>query len=259
MSRITSMKSKFAKLIDGTLGAALIFFAAVAVLRYFIQATDLTVFCALSITAGMCILAKLRGNKKSELVRISKAADDMFFEFMFLPQNAPAKLLAAGLKARNENAVLHGCGVYVDKIAAYCVFGSSDENATARLIAKAKHYGANKLILLCKAPPPVPQVDGMDIKLVCGDDVYRLFASLNSLPQKKYADNNTYHRAAFKSAFTSDKIIRYIILAASFYFVARFSRSIVTFACAVLCAVLAVIGITLAIARKAKSRKKASE
>lgn len=255
MSRITSMKSKFAKFIDGTLGAALIFFAAVAVLRYFIPATDLTVFCALSITACVCLLAKLRGRKNGEKVRISKAADDMFFEFMFLPQNVPAKLLAAGLKSRGENAATHGSGVYVGKTAAYCVFGQSDESAAARLIAKAKHYGANKLVILCKAPPPVPQVDGMDIKLVCGDDVYKLFASLNALPQKKYAEQNTSRRSAFKNAFSPDKIIRYVLLAVAFFFVARFSRSIITFACAVLCAALAVIGITIAVVRKAKKRK----
>ncbi|MDE6294191.1 MAG: hypothetical protein K2L88_06190, partial [Clostridiales bacterium] len=144
------MKSKFAKFIDGTLGAALIFFAAVAVLRYFIPATDLTVFCALSITAGVCLLSKLRGTRKGEQVRISKAADDMFFEFMFLPQNAPALALAAGLKARGENAVTHGSGVYANKTAAYCVLNQADERDVARLIAKAKHYGANKLIILCK-------------------------------------------------------------------------------------------------------------
>ena len=249
------MKSKFAKLIDGTLGAALIFFAAVAVLRYFIPATDLTVFCALSITAGVCLLAKLRGNKNGEKVRISKAADDMFFEFMFLPKNAPAKLLATGLKLKELNAVLHGDGVYVGKTAAYCVFGEATESDAARLIAKAKHYGASTLILLCKAPPPVPQVDGMEVKLVYGDDAYKLFASLNALPQKKYAENNTARRSAFKNAFSSDKIIRYALLAVAFFFTAKFSRSIVTFACAVLCAALAVIGISIAIVRKAKKRK----
>ncbi|MDE6293349.1 MAG: hypothetical protein K2L88_01855, partial [Clostridiales bacterium] len=110
-------------------------------------------------------------------------------------------------------------------------------------------------IILCKTPPPVPQVDGMEIKTVCGDNAYRLFASLNALPKRKYAESNTARRSAFKNAFSPDKIIRYALLAVAFYFTARFSKSIITFACAVLCAALAVIGITTAIVRKAKKRK----
>ena len=39
------MKSKFAKFIDGTVGACLIFFAAVAVMRYY-TTLQLAVFCA---------------------------------------------------------------------------------------------------------------------------------------------------------------------------------------------------------------------
>lgn len=249
------MKSKFAKFIDGTLGAMLIFFAAVAVLRYYIPATDLTVFCAITITVGLCMIGRLRSTKKGEQIRISKAADDMFFEFMFLPEAAPATLLTNGLKAKDVEAVKHGNGVYANGTAAYCCFSHADDTTCARLIAKAKHYGASKLVILCKQPPPVPQVDGMQVTVVCGDDAYKLFASLNALPPRKYSVKNNARRSAFKNAFSIDKIPRYILLAAAFYFVARFSKSVITFACAVLCAALAVVGIALAIVRTAKKRK----
>ncbi|MCH5156206.1 MAG: hypothetical protein J1F69_06310 [Clostridiales bacterium] len=250
------MKSKFAKFIDGTVGVFLIFFAAVAVFRYFIPASDIVLFCAFSVTAAICLLSKLRTKKRGERFTISKAADDMFFEFMFLPENAPAALLASGLKAKNEPVVRHGGGVFVNDTAAYCVFSQpADEAISARLIAKAKHYGANKLILFCKSPPVVPQVDGVTVTSVYGDDVYTLFASLNALPKRKYADKSNVRQNAFKNAFSPDKIVRYAVLAVSFYFVSQFSRSIITFACSVFCAALSLIAITLSIVRAAKKRK----
>ncbi len=252
------MKSKFAKFIDRTIGAMLIFFAAFAVLRYFIPATDATVFCALTVTAGLCMIARLRGKKSGERIRISKAADDMFFEFMFLPDNAPAVQLTNALKAKGENAVRHGNGVYLNSTAAYCCFGRPlDEKDCARLIAKAKHYGADKLVILCKTPPTVPQADGPEIAVVCGDDAYKLFASLNALPPKKYAADEKRH-GAFKNAFSRDKIFRYLVLAASFFFVSWISRSVITFACSVLCALLAVISVTITAVRAAKKHKQKS-
>ncbi|MDE6201588.1 MAG: hypothetical protein K2M47_06920 [Clostridiales bacterium] len=252
------MKSKFAKFIDGTIGALLIFFAAFAIMRYFIPATDAAVFCAVTVTAGLCMLTRLRGKKKGELLRISKAADDMFFEFMFLPDNAPAVKLADALKAKGENAVRHGNGVYLNNTAAYCCFNNPpDQGACARLIAKAKHYSADKLIIISKAPPPVPQVDGIDIATVCGDDAYRLFASLNALPERKYAETAKRH-GAFKNAFSRDKILRYLVLAFSFFFAAWVSRSVITFACSVLCAALAVISVAMTAVHAVKKRKENS-
>ncbi len=252
------MKSKFAKFIDRTIGAMLIFFAAFAVFRYFIPATDAAVFCAVTVTVGVCMIARRRGKRKGELLRISKAADDMFFEFMFLPDNAPAVQLTEALKAKGENAVRHGNGVYMNNTAAYCCLSQPlDEGTCARLIAKAKHYGANRLVIVSKAPPPVPQVDGMEIATVCGDDAYKLFGSLNALPPKKYAET-TKHHGAFKNAFSRDKILRYITLAASFFFVAWISRSVITFACSVLCAALAIISVTMTAVRAVKKRKENS-
>ncbi|MDE6618048.1 MAG: hypothetical protein K2K13_03360 [Clostridiales bacterium] len=251
------MKSKFAKFIDGTIGALLIFFAAFAVLRYFIPTTDTAVFCALTVTAGLCMLTRLRGKKKGEAYKISKAADDMFFEFMFLPDNAPAMQLTNALKAKGENAVRHGNGVFLNSTAAYCCFGSLDEKDCARLIAKAKHYGVSKLVILCKTPPPAPQVEDMEIASVHGDDVYKLFASLNALPPRKYADSGK-RQNAFKNAFSRDKIFRYSVLAFSFFFAAWISRSIITFACSVICAALAIISVTMTAVRAAKKHKEKS-
>ena len=249
------MKSKFAKFIDGTVGALLIFFAAVAIFRYFIPSTDLVIFCAASVTAGIFLTAKLCGAKRGERIRISKAADDMFFEFMFLSETAPAAMLTTALKEKGEPAVRRGCGVFVNGTAAYPVFcRAADENYSARLIAKAKHYGADKLIILSKLPPVVPQVDGITVATVTGDDVYTLFASLNALPQRKYVGTSARH-SAYKNMFSPDKILRYGVLAVLFYFVAKFSRSVVTFACSVLCAALALTAVTLLIVRAAKKRK----
>lgn len=250
------MKSKFAKFIDGTMGAALIFFAAVAILRYYIPTTDLVVFLAVTVTAGILLLSKLKAVKRDSKLRLSKAADDMFFEFMFMPENAPTALLLNALKAKGEPAVKHGNGVFLNGTAAYPVFSQrADEATVARLIAKAKHFGADKLVLLCKAPQIVPQVDGMQVVTVCGDDVYTLFASLNALPERKYAGVTSRRRGAYKNMFSADKILRYAVLAILFYFVSRFSHSIVTFVCAVLCAALALTATTLTIVRAAKKRK----
>ncbi|MCH5153887.1 MAG: hypothetical protein J1F71_01610 [Clostridiales bacterium] len=249
------MKSKFAKFIDGTVGAAMIFFAAFAIFRYFIPSTDLVMFCAASITGGILLIGKIRGIRRGEKLALSKAADDMFFEFMFLPDNAPTALLCNALKRRGENAVRHGGGVYVGKSAAYPMFSrEADEATTARIIAKAKHFGADKLILLCKAPSRVPNVDGIQVISVIGDDVYTLFASLNALPERKYV-GKVQSRGAFKNMFSPDKILRYALLAVLFYFVSRFSRSIVTFVCGALCAALAITAIMLSIVRAAKKRK----
>lgn len=249
------MKSKFAKFIDATVGACLIFFAAIAVFRYFIPTTDLVVFCAASVTLALCLVGGFKNKQNSKRFRISKAADDMFFEFMFLPDNAPAKLIAKGLKAKDIDAATVGAGVYVGDTAVYTVFSDAHDQITvARLIAKAKHHGAKKLIVLCKTPPPVPNVDGIEIKTVVGDDVYKLFASLGALPEKKYSVN-ARRQSALKGAFSSDKIIRYVILAVAFFFVARFSRSIVTFICAVSCAAFALIGMSLTAARAIKKKK----
>ena len=234
----------------------MIFFAAVAIFGYFIPSAEIVLFCALSATGGICLMARLRGMRRGERVRITKAADDMFFEFMFLPESAPARLLENGLKARGEQTARHGNGVFVNGTAAYCVFSrTADDAFVARLIAKAKHYGANKLVLLSKFPLPVPQVDGMNVTTVCGDDVYTLFASLDALPKRKYAEKSSSKSGAFKNALSADKILRYGILAVLFYFVARFSRSVITFSCAVLCAALFVAAITATIVRAAKKRK----
>ena len=139
------MKSKFAKFIDGTVGACLIFFAAVAVMRYY-TTLQLAVFCAAAITACACLLLKLFGKKKEQALRLSAAADGMFFDFLFADDGAPAKLLHAGLKAKNPAAKIRGKGVYLNGTAAFCCFGTPPDkkNRGAIYSQKPKHYGASK-------------------------------------------------------------------------------------------------------------------
>ena len=247
------MKSKFAKFIDGTLGAFLVFFAAVALLRYFTPMTEVAVLCAFSVTACVCLIAKVTGKKKSDSLHLSAAADDMFFEFMFMSESAIVALLHNGLKNKGLPATRHGNGIYVNDTAAYCNLSNTDSNNIARLIAKAEHYGAKKIVVLSRQPLTVPQVDGVEVTVVCGENVYKLFGSLGSLPKLKHKSQNK-KRSAFKNAFSKDKILRYILLALSFFFMSRLSSSVITFVCSIVCATLAVISVTLT-AIKARKKK----
>lgn len=251
------MKSKFAKFIDGTVGACLIFFAAVAVMRYY-TTLQLAVFCAAAITACACLLLKLFGRKKEQALRLSAAADGMFFDFLFADDGAPAKLLHAGLKAQNPAAKIRGKGVYLNGTAAFCCFGTPpDKKTAARFIAKAKHYGASKIVILSKAPPlSTVDVDGITVKTVYGDDVYKLFASLDALPKKQYEQKRKSRRAALYGAFGKDKIIRYAILSASMFAVSVLNGySVITFACACACAALAAVSVALSLSTAIKNRK----
>ena len=237
------MKSKFAKFVDATLGSTLIFIAATAVLRYY-TTLDIALFLAGSVTACAILLLKLKPKKQTD-VKLEAAAADMFFEFMFMPTDAPAKLLHAALKTKYDNAVRHGGGVFVNGIAAYCIFSETDSGATARLIAKAKHYGAHTLLILCKTPPEHPEITGITVKPISGNDVYRLFGSLGALPPRKYSDSRPKAPKAFAGALGKDKIVRYFILAASLGFMSWLTRSIIAFVCSIGCAVLGLTALTM--------------
>ncbi len=245
------MKSKFAKFIDGSVGSCLIFVAAFAVMRYYTTA-DLSIFCAVTITACVLVLLKFKSNRKADNAKLSAAADDMFFDFMFMQSAAPTKALYGGLKKIEPNTELHGNGVYLNGHAAYCFFDAPPlEKDMARTVSKAKHYGADKITLLCKAPPsvPPPKIEGVAIKCVYGDEVYKLFASLSALPQKKYSIKRRSRFSAFRGAFDKDKILRYILLATALFFVAYVGRSIVPFVFSVIALTLAIISIALNVKR----------
>ncbi|MDE6401777.1 MAG: hypothetical protein K2L54_04100, partial [Clostridiales bacterium] len=248
------MKSKFAKFIDGTVGACLIFLAATAVMRYY-TTLELAVFSAAAITACACFLFKLFGKKKESAVRLSAAADGMFFDFMFSDDAAPVKLLYAGLKSKTPDVKLRGKGVYLNGTAAFCFFNAPpDKKSIARCIAKAKHFGATKTVILSKLPPQsTVDVDGMMVKLAHGDDIYKLFGSLGALPQKKYEQKRKSRRAAFFGAFGKDKIMRYVILSCSLFAVSALNGySVITLVCACACAALAVASVAVSVSKAIK-------
>lgn len=255
---ITSMKSKFAKFVDCTLGAALVFFAATAVLRYY-TTLDIAAFSAVAVTACAVILMRFTGKRKESKIKLSHAADDMFYEFLFEDDIAPAKRLADGLKAKGVNAVRRGKGVYTDSRAAYCLFDDTPPTArtVARLVSKAKHYGKNTAIIFCRSAPPSPVDTGdFSVRYVCGDDVYKLFGALGALPAARERKKKKRF-AAFSSALGTDKTVRYLLLAAAMFFIGITLKSIVTFVCACICAALCVA--TLAVAAVKKLKRKTSD
>ena len=249
------MKSNFAKFIDGTIGSLFIFLAAFAVMRYY-TAADLAFFCAISITACLIILFRFRRKRDERSLRLSSAADEMFFDFMFMPSDAPAKALYKGLSAANADAVRRGKGVYLGKTAAFCFFAEQASAAdVAGAIAKAKHFGADKVLLLCKQPPEaIAELDGITVRTVCGNDVYALFASLSALPKKQYSQKRGPRFAAFSGMFASDKIARYIMLSATLGFVAYVGRSAIPFVFSIVAALLALASCVFTARRKILSR-----
>lgn len=253
------MKSKLAKIIDYTLGSLLIFGAATAVAVYFLP-LNLAAFCALSVTATAIVLSRLIGNKQSSEAKLSKAADDMFFEFMFLSPDAPSKYLFNGLKKRDERVKLHGSGVYLNKTAAYPVlFDTVDDKLIARLISRAKHYGCDKIVVISKAPPSFSlSVSDYSVKSVFGNDAYRLYASLEALPEIKYSVKNKRHFwDGYRGALSRDKIIRYATLSAAFFAItAIFRFSPITLACAIICAALFIASSILAIVNAARKKSR---
>lgn len=253
------MKSKFAKFVDYTLGSLLMFGAATAVAAYYLP-LKLAAFCALSVTATVCVLAQFIGNKKSSAEHLSRAADDMFFEFMFLNSAAPAKHLYDGLKRRDDRTKLRGTGVYLGKTAAYPEFTAPiDPNAVARFISRAKHFGCNKVVIISKTPPTAAlSVDGITIKTVSGNDTYKLYASLDCLPKIKYSVKaKRRFWDGYRGALGKEKIIRYAVLSAAFFAItAIFRFSVITLACAIICAALFIASTTLAIVSKAKQKRK---
>ena len=254
------MKSTFAKIVDKTVGAVLIFAAATAVLRYY-TTLDYAVFSAIAVTACVLIMSGFAGKRKAEKLKISEAAADMFYDFMFFDDSAPSRLLMNGLKRAGASAVLKGKTVYVGKTAAFCAFDSQlSQRSAARAIARAKHFGAEKLVLFCKAPPAsLPDVEGFSLKTVSGDDTYALFASLGALPDRKFEKRKLKRFAAFEHALGKDKLPKYFLLSASmFALTALIGFSVVTFICASVSSVLfvAACAYNAANARKNRRRKK---
>lgn len=254
MTIISSVKSKFAKFVDATLGACLIFFAATAVLRYY-TTLELAAVSGFAVAACACLLLHVSGANKRNATLLSSAADDMFYELMFKDERAHAKLLYDGLKTKSDKTRLHGKTVYLGKTAAVCMFDRAPTaNDVARIIARAKHYGAEKAVVLCKiAPAERVNIDGFSVEYAVGNDVYKLFGSLGCLPQKKYSVKKKGRAFGLSSALGKDKILRYLLLSVALFFVATFGGlKIIPLVCACVSATLCVTATILNIVRSAE-------
>ncbi len=247
------MKSKFAKFVDATLGSALIFLAAFAVMRYFAPAR-VSVVTASATTLTALLVMSIRDKKKSSEANLGAAAGSMFYEFMFLSETAPLKYLKAGLERRGVVSVIRGKGLYANGTAVYTAFSAPpDETALARAVARAEHYGCKRAVVLCRALPLKSLDTDFELSVVAGDDVYRLFASLGALPEKKHLPVHGKRRR-FAGAIGKDRIPRYALLSAALFALAAFTGfPVIPTACATVCAALflsSVIATSLRFAKK---------
>ncbi len=250
------MKSKFAKFVDCTLGAALVFLASTAVLRYY-TTLDIAAFLAVAVTACAVVLMRFTTKRRESKIKLGRAADDMFYEFMFEDDIAPVKRLADGLKAKGVAAVRRGNGVYTDKRAAFCMFDDAPlgARAAARLVSKAKRYGKNSAVVFCKvAPAATVDADDFELKYVSGDDVYKLFGALGALPEKRGRKKKSRF-VAFSAALGRDKTVRYFLLAAAMFFIGITLKSLVTFVCACVCAALCLATLVAAAVKRVKQKR----
>ena len=227
------MKTRFAKIIDGTLGFTLMFLAAFSVLCYYIP-KSFAALAALSFCSALFLIFGFRARINGNKLKLSQDTGAMFFDFMFADSAAPAKLLKKGLGEKGVESAVHGSALYAGNTAAFFHFGSPPQKTDiAKAITKAKRYGANKLLIFSELPAePFPSVDGYEITNIVGDDVYKLFGSLGALPEHKFERKKRRRFSALLSALSKDKIPRYLLLAAGLAAVAFFAKSIVAAVCA---------------------------
>ncbi|MDE7464545.1 MAG: hypothetical protein K2M48_05905, partial [Clostridiales bacterium] len=223
--------------------------------------TELAAFSAASKTACAFFMLGVIGHRKNSEREMSARTEEMFYDFMFEREGYPAKKLADGLRAKNVEATVKANAVYVGKTAAFFAFGKAlDEPQAARIIARAKRSGASKAVVFCKLPPSATvDVKDFELKTVIGDDVYKLFASLGAVPKRRFEKPARARFASFRNALARDKIVRYLTLSASLFFVSfLFGFSIIPFVCAVICASLFLAAIVFNLVKRIKARQAAS-
>ncbi len=226
-----------------------------AVFRYY-TTTELAAFSAAAVTACALFMLGILGKNKDGKREMTKKSEDMFYDFMFERDGYPAKKLADGLKAKGVDAVVKAGAVYANNSAAFFSFDNPlDARAAARMIARAKRSGAKRAVVFCKLPPQsTVDVKDFSIKTVYGDNVYKLFASLGALPERRFEKPVRARFAAFRNALAGDKILRYFALSASLFAVSMlFGFSIVPFVCAVAAAALFLAAVVFNAAKKIKS------
>ncbi len=232
------MKTRFAKFVDRTLGAALLFAVLTAVLRYY-TTTALAAFSAAAITASLYFMFGIIGRNKADGLALTRRADEMFADFMFESRALPARKLCSGLKSRGVDARVLANAVYAGKCAAFFSFDAPlDTAAAARIIARAKRNGADKATVFCRKPPSsTVSVKDFTLDAVSGDDVYKLFASLDALPEHRF--ERTTRSRTLRGILDKNKIPRYALLSAAMFGVSAITGfSIVPLVCASVAAVL---------------------
>ena len=247
------MKSKFAKFVDSTLGACLIFLAATAVFRYF-TTLELAVFSGVTVAACAVLLLHVTGLKRQAGHELSQAADAMFYEFMFLPDASPAKKFHSALVAIRPEAKLHGKAVYLGKTAAFFIFDDVTQRALARAVNAARHFGAKRAVIFTKTPPPDKlAIDGFDIEYASVNAVYKLFRSIGALPAPNYSARNGKKRSVFVGALDHDKAVKYLLLAVCLFFTSMLSGySIIPLVCSIISAALCAASIVATAVKRIK-------
>lgn len=229
------------------------YLAAFAVTCYFIP-RSFAALTALSFSSALFLIFGFRERISGNRLKLSRAADNMFFDFMFEPSNTAAKLLKSGLERKGTFSVVHGNALYYLKTASFFHFDSPpSQNDVARDVAKAKKYGATKILVFTKLPAQAfPQLDGYEIISIVGDDVYKLFASLDCMPPRRFEEKPRRRFAALSSALSKDKLPRYFLLAGGLTAVSVFTRSVITYVCA---AIATALFVATAIVTAVKSKK----
>lgn len=250
------MKSSFAKFTDTTIGSIIVFAAVFAVCRYYVP-TRFAALAAMPIAAAFAFLCGITNRRKTAAEQLSDGAQNMFFSFMFMPQNAAARYLSIGLKCKGCECKLIANGVYTQNTAAYCVFDAPLTDAdAAKLIAKAKHHGKNEVVIFCREQPKTTlDIADVSLKTPNGENVYKLFASLDALPPQKYTKTKKSASQIAMRALDKDKILKYAALSASFFFLSYLTDYSIGFlVAAILSAVLLFVSASVAVAAKLKPR-----
>ncbi len=251
------MKTRFAKFVDRTVGAVLLFAVFTALFRYYTTA-ELAAFSAAAAAACVVLVLCAVGKNRDGKRELDKKAEEMFYDFLFESDDCPAKKLAAALRAKNVEATVKAGAVYALGTAAFFSFDRPlDEGRAARMVARAKRNGALRAVVFCKCQPQsTVSVKDFPLKAVCGDEVYKLFASLDALPKRTFEKPVGSRFAAFSKALSSDRILRYLALSAALFAVSLlFGFSLIPFVCATVSAALFAASVVFNAVKKIKAVK----
>lgn len=252
------MKGTFAKIIDRTFGAGLLFLVATAVIGYF-QPQRIALIAGTIITALIYLASSLTSRISNDKQKLSHATEQMFYDFMFLNTDEPSKMLQVGLRKRGINCYTSKTALYYKNTVAFFAFDEVlTQTQTAKYISTAVRKGVSNVLIFSKKDfTPSISVDGITLRVISGNAVYQLFASLNALPAHTYKSTAKKRIFPFLSAALDlRKLPRYLLLSCAFFFIAAITKfSIMLTFCAILNAVLALSTIILRLINKTVTNK----